>query len=92
MSRRKDRDRLKAMRRLNPDYRGFRGSAQEPSRAGNTPLQTVTCTVCGRKRNVPRGIAQEAGEAYVCLACQPRRALDPPGRALDPPGRALDPR
>ncbi|MBM3946590.1 MAG: hypothetical protein FJ315_04205 [SAR202 cluster bacterium] len=70
MSRRKDRERLDAMRRLNPDYRGFRGVAEEPTQAGNTPLEAVTCTVCGRKRNVPRGSLPARGEPYVCLACQ----------------------
>ena len=70
MSRRKDQERFETMKRLNPDYQGFRGYASEPDKPGNTPLQTVTCTVCGRKRNVPLGIAQEQGEAYICLSCQ----------------------
>ncbi len=73
MSRSKDRERLDTMRRLNPDYRGFRGVAQEPTQPGNTVLQTVTCSVCGRKRNVPLGVAQEQGDNYVCLACQQRQ-------------------
>ena len=57
------------MRRLDPDYRGFRGHDQEPSRRGNTPLEPVTCSVCGRKRNVPRGVAVEQGDKYVCSSC-----------------------
>ncbi|MSQ41331.1 MAG: hypothetical protein EXR55_06740 [Dehalococcoidia bacterium] len=73
MSRSKDRERLETRRRLNPDYPGFRGAAWEPTQPGNTVLQTVTCSVCGRKRNVPLGVAQEQGERYVCLACQERQ-------------------
>jgi hypothetical protein len=69
MSRRKDRERVESMKRLNPDYSGFRGHASEPSRPGNTPLEPVTCTVCGRKRNVARGIAVEQRDSYVCARC-----------------------
>ena len=69
MSRRKDRERFEAMRRLDPDYHGFRGRLNEPSRPGKTPLEAVTCRVCGRKRNVPRGIAVEQGDNYVCSRC-----------------------
>ena len=52
MSRRKDRDRLLQKRRVNPDYAGFRGYDKEPGRPGQTPMQSVTCSVCGRRRNV----------------------------------------
>ena len=69
MSRRKDRERVEAMRGLDPDYRGFRGHGSEPSRAGNAPLEPVTCTVCGRKRNVPRGVAIADRDSYVCSRC-----------------------
>ena len=57
------------MRRLDPDYRGFRGHGNEPTRPGKTPLEAVTCSVCGRKRNIPRGVALEQGESYVCSRC-----------------------
>ena len=57
------------MKRLDPDYKGFRGHGSEPSRPGNVPLEQVTCSVCGRKRNVPRGIAVAQGEGYVCSRC-----------------------
>ena len=57
------------MKRLDPDYKGFRGHGSEPSRPGNVPLEQVTCSVCGRKRNVPRGVALEQGESYVCNRC-----------------------
>lgn len=69
MSRRKDRERLFERRRLNPDYRGFRGADQDPTGGGNTPLQMVTCSICGRRRNVALGIAQEQGDSYVCISC-----------------------
>ena len=70
MSRRKDRERILAMRRANPDYTGFRGYDQEPSRTGDAPMATAVCSVCGRKRNVPVGTVLEQGEAFVCLSCQ----------------------
>ena len=57
------------MKRLDPDYKGFRGLASEPDRPGKTPLEAAICTVCGRKRNVPRGVAAEQGERFVCAAC-----------------------
>jgi len=69
VSRRKDRARFDAMKGLDPDYKGFRGSAKEPDRPGQAPLEAVTCSVCGRKRNVPRGVALELGDAYVCQRC-----------------------
>ena len=69
MSRQRDRERFEAMKRLDPDYKGFRGSQRDPDRTGQTPLEAVTCTVCGRKRNVPRGVALEQGDSFVCLSC-----------------------
>ena len=57
------------MKRLDPDYTGFRGFHNEPSRPGKTPLEPATCSICGRKRNVPRGIALEQGDAFVCSQC-----------------------
>jgi hypothetical protein len=74
VSRRKDRERVEAMRGLNPDYKGFRGHGSEPSRSGNAPLEAVTCSVCGRKRNVPRGVAIAQGDAYVCSRCADQAA------------------
>lgn len=70
MTRSKDRLRYGAMKRLNPDYHGFRGYGQEPDRPGQTPLETVTCTACGRRRNVPVGVAVEQGDAFVCQSCR----------------------
>ena len=68
MSRRKDRARLEAMQRLNPDYKGFRGHEQEPTR--KAPLETVVCTVCQRRRSIPIGTALQEGDQYVCLNCR----------------------
>ena len=76
MSRRKDRERLEAMRRLDPDYSGFRGFDREPSRPGRTPLEPVTCSICGRKRNVPRGVAAEQGDRFVCMSCSEQTAAE----------------
>ena len=70
MSRLKDRKRYEGMKRLNPDYKGFRGYGLEPDRPGQTPLRSVICTVCGRKRNVSLGIAVEQADQYVCQSCQ----------------------
>ena len=69
MSRARDRRRHETMTRLDPDYKGFRGFGSEPSRRGKTPLEPATCTVCGRTRNVPRGVALEQGDGYVCSRC-----------------------
>ena len=85
MSRRKDRERVEAMRGLDPDYRGFRGHGSEPSRAGNAPLEPVTCSVCGRKRNVPRGVAIAGGDSYVCSSCTDE-AGEASAEAADPTG------
>ena len=73
MSRRKDRERFLANLRQNPDYKGFRGHESDLSRPGNTPLTAVNCSVCGKKRNVPVGIADEQGEGYVCMTCLDER-------------------
>ncbi len=57
------------MRRLDPEYKGFRGPGVEPDRRRMAPLAAAVCTVCGRRRNVPRGIALERGEHDVCSRC-----------------------
>ncbi len=80
MSRRKDRERFLAQKKLNPDYPGFRSYSQEPDR-GNVPLQTVVCSRCGHNRNIPVGTALDAGEQYICLSCQEEEALSTPGGA-----------
>ncbi len=70
MSRRKDRERFLESKRLNPEYRGFRGHGVDSSGADDSPLEMVTCSVCGRRRNIAPGVAKEAGDSYVCLSCQ----------------------
>ena len=77
MSRRKDMERFMDRRRLNPEYVGFRGYESEPDKAGNTPLQTVTCSVCGRRRNVAVGTAMEEGDSYICLSCREEAEREP---------------
>jgi hypothetical protein len=57
------------MKRLDLDYKGFRGFRNEPNRPGKTPLEAVTCTVCGHKRNVPRGMPLEQRDGFVCASC-----------------------
>ena len=73
MSRRKDRERVLAQKRLNPNYAGFRGYDREPARTGSTPMTSLVCSVCGRKRNVPVGVAQEQGDRFVCSSCVEER-------------------
>ena len=70
MSRSKDRARYESMKRLNPDYKGFRGYSVEPNRPGQTPTEAVACTLCHRKRNVPVGTALEQGKGFVCQSCR----------------------
>ena len=70
MSRRKDRDRFLNKKAFNPDYRGFRGYSRDATTSNTDTLQPVTCSVCGRKRNVDSEIAREQGQGYVCLSCQ----------------------
>ena len=75
MSRKKDLQRIQAMRSLDASYAGFRGYDKEPTRPGNVRLVAVTCSVCQRKRNVPEGTALQAGEQYVCSSCQEESRL-----------------
>ena len=84
MSRRKDRDRYLAMKTTNPEYVGFRGYGEEAPRAEPDSLQTVTCSRCGRRRNVTLEVAQEQGEQYVCLSCLEETGGEPgPGEAQE---------
>lgn len=69
MSKNKDRDRFAAMKKLNPDYKGFRGHDKEPSVPGNMDMVAIVCSSCKRKRNVSAAVAQEAVEDYLCAAC-----------------------
>ncbi len=78
MSRRKDRERFLAMKDLDADYRGFRGYHEEHTEATETPLQTVTCSVCGRKRNVSVDDTEHNEDGYVCLSCREEMAQGEP--------------
>jgi hypothetical protein len=69
MSKNKDRERFVAMKKLNPDYKGFRGHDKEPSVPGNMDTVPIVCSGCKRKRNVPVIVAKEAMEEYLCAAC-----------------------
>ncbi len=86
MSRRKDRERVLAQKRLNPNYVGFRGYDREPARTGSTPMTSLVCSVCGRKRNVPVGVAQEQGDRFVCSSCaeEQEAAAAPDSEATQP--------
>ena len=72
MSKRKDRERLQQLKGRYPDYSGFRGYTSQPTRTEveKNQLTPVRCTVCGRVRNVPLGVAEAEGERYVCLSCR----------------------
>ena len=71
MSRRKDRERFLAQKAEDPGYHGFRGyDYRPPSPPASPPSVAVTCSSCGRRRNVASEIAQAEGDRYVCLSCQ----------------------
>ena len=71
MSRRKDRERFLAQRAQDPNYQGFRGyDFVPPAPPAAPPSVAVTCSACGRRRNVSNEIAQAEGDGYVCLSCQ----------------------
>ncbi len=66
------------MQRLNPDYVGFRGH-DSPAESSGPPLEKVTCSRCGRVRNVPVGVASEHQDDYVCATCQEELEEDTEG-------------
>ena len=71
MSRRKDRERFLAEKAQDPNYQGFRGyDYQPPAPPAAPPSVAITCSSCGRRRNVSSEIAQAEGDKYVCLSCQ----------------------
>jgi formylmethanofuran dehydrogenase subunit E len=69
---RKDRERFLRMKEANPDYEGFRGAAAvtvaAPPPAPVT--ESVTCSVCNRRRNVSVDTIPEDRSTFVCLRCQ----------------------
>lgn len=71
MSRRKDRERFSRMKEQNPDYTGFRGADTVVAAPPPPPvLQSVVCSVCQRRRNVPVETLPADRAEYVCLRCQ----------------------
>ena len=54
---RKDRERFLRLREANPDYQGFRGTATVEVAPPPPPpaTESVTCSVCNRRRNVNVG-------------------------------------
>ena len=70
MSKRKDRERYTSLKSANASYQGFRGYGASVPAPSPEALTTLTCTVCGRRRNVTQEIAREQGENFVCLSCR----------------------
>jgi hypothetical protein len=73
LSRRKDRERFLRLKEQNSDYTGFRG----PGTATAPPqpqLESVVCSVCRRKRNVPINTLPDNRGSFVCLQCQETQA------------------
>ena len=69
MSRRKDQERYIRLKEQNPDYVGFRGANTTSARPA-AALETVVCSVCQRRRNVPIDTIPADRNSFVCLSCQ----------------------
>ena len=69
MSRRKDLERYQRLKDANPDYSGFRG-ASTSSALPAPQLETVVCSQCHRRRNVPVDTVPEDRDSFVCRSCQ----------------------
>ncbi len=69
MSRRKDQERFLRRKQQNPDYVGFRGQNTVIAKAP-AALESVTCSVCSRKRNVPADTIPEDRDTFICARCQ----------------------
>ena len=69
---RKDRERFLRLKETNPDYAGFRGTATVEAAAPPPPpvTESVTCSVCNRRRNVSVDSIPEDRSSFVCLRCQ----------------------
>ncbi len=73
MSRRKDQERFRRLKEQNPDYAGFRGVSTLIAKEVPT-LNSVECSVCHRRRNVPADSLPADRGDYVCLRCQEAQA------------------
>jgi hypothetical protein len=73
---RKDRERFQQMQEQNPDYVGFRGINTVNVRVAPPTTETVICSVCNRKRNVPSDSIPKDVSTYVCLRCQNESGSD----------------
>ena len=76
MSRRKDLERYRRLKEQNPDYLGFRGANTTVARPAPA-LESVECSVCGRRRNVPVDTLPADRSVYVCLRCQENPSVTP---------------
>jgi hypothetical protein len=73
LSHRKDRERYLHLKLQNPDYIGFRGMNSAPTEAPPA-MESVVCSGCGRKRNVPADTLPMDRSRYLCLRCQEEQA------------------
>ena len=73
MSRRKDQERFLRLKAENPDYTGFRGGNTVTAKP-QVALESVTCSVCQRKRNVAVDTLPADRQTYVCQRCQDDRS------------------
>ena len=69
LSRRKDLERFRRLKEQNANYVGFRGANAAPVESPPI-LETVVCSVCARKRNVPSHTLPDDRSSFVCLSCQ----------------------
>ena len=78
MSRRKDQERFLRLKEQNPEYAGFRGVDTVTAKAA-AALESVECSVCHRRRNVPVDGLPANRSDYVCLRCQEAQAPESGG-------------
>ena len=67
---RKDRERFLRMKAENADYQGFRGAEAVAPPPPAPVTESVTCSVCNRRRNVNVDSLPDDRSTYVCLRCQ----------------------
>jgi transposase len=67
---RRDRERFLRIKAENPDYQGFRGAEAVAPPPPAPVTESVTCSVCNRRRNVNVDSLPDDRSTYVCLRCQ----------------------